>query len=767
MELTLFMGNNGSGNSSKAGPTRRRKITTCRSCTIRRVKCDRQRPECSTCRQRGDKCEYFQQPSKREVHQLSGDSSTSSSISRPVADDSQKSGSDSISKSKRKKTANEDAAASAGTDTGMLAVNPETGVARFATPAFWPHFFPDIQKAQVLRESDPFGVRRSRESSEFVLLREQLLASYLPERATCDSVFEFYCDWILPFSPIIARRDLKALYASFWRQREQQQQQQQQARPQQQAQQQAQQQQPETKQVHPHFFAVVFATLYCGSLALSAKMRYVRGAPRLLDYDPLEAEIAVYLRASESALQICEFAKRPSLISLLAEVCLQTCRPAETDTSATCLISLLIRAAQTMGLHRDPELFKASMSESDMRLRRNIWYNLKYLDLVTAFICGLPPTLKDRANDVAPPKIGDMLDEDAIFMLASLSVQYSICSRNEITEYFERSKSSEERLEAVLNQMKLSSEQHLEHVRKASSLTFSERSEEADIDRLRWLKEYMIYITTTVHEKTKLLLLNYQYRLKCASLNVPQTAPSEDPEAASIWEQSVLSGLRVLKFCNCKTSEMAHPEVIWYETNYPQFHSIITVLKDVCYNPHRKLWVTYDEVLECAGMPRERFVENIDERLESARECMQNSIMLGFNDDSDFSKSQWKKLEDLYAMAQRALESSSEMSRTSASATAGFVSSDARTASESTAASSLSISTPERISSWPAAFGGIAQDGAPEPRYDLANYWNDVETMLASVLDSEDRRTGLIDESPFVGMEQFFADGRYNDSMYT
>lgn len=70
------------------------------------------------------------------------------------------------------------------------------------------------------------------------------------------------------------------------------------------------------------------------------------------------------------------------------------------DSCATA-ISMVIRMAQSMGLHRDPTWFAMSLYEAEQR--RRIWAVVQYLDLHASVIQGLPCIISHFGTDVEPP----------------------------------------------------------------------------------------------------------------------------------------------------------------------------------------------------------------------------------------------------------------------------------------------------------------------------------------------------------------------------
>lgn len=75
-------------------------------------------------------------------------------------------------------------------------------------------------------------------------------------------------------------------------------------------------------------------------------------------------------------------------------------------------MGVLIRVAQSMGLHRDPSWFTVSVYEREER--RRLWATIKYIDAMHAISQGLPLGIRSDENDVKDPL---NLDDDEIMPL--------------------------------------------------------------------------------------------------------------------------------------------------------------------------------------------------------------------------------------------------------------------------------------------------------------------------------------------------------------
>ncbi|KAJ5490747.1 hypothetical protein N7539_002314 [Penicillium diatomitis] len=89
------------------------------------------------------------------------------------------------------------------------------------------------------------------------------------------------------------------------------------------------------------------------------------------------------------------FPRSPSLHGLAAYLIVQTILSKEEEPLKSSLfVSLAMRVAQTMGLHRDPSNFGIEASEAEYR--RRLWWHIMHMDGVVAMSSGLPPLVGDE-----------------------------------------------------------------------------------------------------------------------------------------------------------------------------------------------------------------------------------------------------------------------------------------------------------------------------------------------------------------------------------
>ncbi|OAP64322.1 hypothetical protein AYL99_00294 [Fonsecaea erecta] len=141
------------------------------------------------------------------------------------------------------------------------------------------------------------------------------------------------------------------------------------------------------------FLAVLHAIWYAGSLSISTK--------GLRQWFPHNSRARLSTRFHDQVvfcLLISCFAQNISLYKLAALVLLQSMPIAEEDPLQSSLyLSLVVRLALTMGLHREPTLFGLSVTEEAMR--RRLWWQIIQLDISHVVASGYPSQISEKFCD--------------------------------------------------------------------------------------------------------------------------------------------------------------------------------------------------------------------------------------------------------------------------------------------------------------------------------------------------------------------------------
>jgi hypothetical protein len=145
---------------------------------------------------------------------------------------------------------------------------------------------------------------------------------------------------------------------------------------------------------------------YAGSVSISLKA--------LRKWFPDTSRAALSSRFHDQAvrcLTLTSFPRNASTYSLAALLMLQIIPAKEEEPLTMSLfMSLALRVAQSMGLHREPSLFNITPSKAETR--RRIFWQIFQLDTFVALSSGLPPMMNNDYFDTRPVSdLKDMLHE--------------------------------------------------------------------------------------------------------------------------------------------------------------------------------------------------------------------------------------------------------------------------------------------------------------------------------------------------------------------
>lgn len=140
----------------------------------------------------------------------------------------------------------------------------------------------------------------------------------------------------------------------------------------------------------PSFIPLIYAIWYGGSVTISLKTIHAEFdvETRSTLSGPFHDEVTRWLKKIS-------FPRNASLHGLAAFLLVQTILSKEEEPLTSSLfISLALRLAQTMGLHRDPAQFGIPPCEAETR--RRVWWHIVHMDGVVAMSSGLPPQVSDE-----------------------------------------------------------------------------------------------------------------------------------------------------------------------------------------------------------------------------------------------------------------------------------------------------------------------------------------------------------------------------------
>ncbi|KAJ5779935.1 transcriptional regulator family: Fungal Specific TF [Penicillium paradoxum] len=141
---------------------------------------------------------------------------------------------------------------------------------------------------------------------------------------------------------------------------------------------------------NPSFIPLLYAMWYAGSVTVS-----IRTIKAEFDASSRSTLSTMYSEEVIRWLTKIKFPRSPSLQGLAAYLIVQTIVTKEEEPlTSSIFVSLAMRVAQTMGLHRDPAKFGIEPCEAEYR--RRLWWHIMHMDCVVAMSSGLPPLVSDE-----------------------------------------------------------------------------------------------------------------------------------------------------------------------------------------------------------------------------------------------------------------------------------------------------------------------------------------------------------------------------------
>lgn len=198
------------------------------------------------------------------------------------------------------------------------------------------------------------------------------LLDMLPPKELCDDLYQNFLDVIHPITPLLHIPTFHSQYLRFWQwflswNRDEM---------------------PSGILAEtPSFLPLLFAVLFAGSF----------GQPTpLFNQETSEASFsamtAPLYKLHSHALSLVAFPQSPTIYSLIAYLIAQNLLIREEESLSSCsYISVALRIAQAMGLHRDGSLFKLDPIQAE--IRRRIWWHIIHTDVMTCLSSGLPPLM--------------------------------------------------------------------------------------------------------------------------------------------------------------------------------------------------------------------------------------------------------------------------------------------------------------------------------------------------------------------------------------
>lgn len=144
------------------------------------------------------------------------------------------------------------------------------------------------------------------------------------------------------------------------------------------------------------FAALLIAVVYAGSVCDATA-----GLPEAPSDSSAGQDVSRRLsKLGTAVLRAAAFPKAPTVETLSAYLVLQVSAARE-EEPLTCvaLVGLALRAANMLGLHRDPSHFE-DIDEIEAEVRRRVWWHIVRVDVLLAIAAGLPPLIDLHSWDV-------------------------------------------------------------------------------------------------------------------------------------------------------------------------------------------------------------------------------------------------------------------------------------------------------------------------------------------------------------------------------
>ncbi|KAK7202380.1 hypothetical protein BZA70DRAFT_298021 [Myxozyma melibiosi] len=617
---------------------RPRKSTICKTCATRRVKCDREKP-CGNCKLRGHLCVYpFETAPAASSSSADGPSTAAGAAAPDISASSAPSIDPTIGSSSLPSAVDAD-------------VDISSSAPQQPSSTFWPPFFNDnnidpidsVTAAFAVADLDPTAAR---------LQRARLISQNLPPRSECDSLVTDFFDWVYPICALMSRTRLWEIYHEFW---------------------------TSGDTDNSSNFIIIFAILYGASVSRNSKLKFSAARHgKILPDDPCRVQVARFQAATESALRIVDFQARPTLMGLVAATMFQICRRSQTVADASASVSTLLRIAQTMGLHRDPSMFRSNrISVEDAELRRRVWWHLVYLDGVLSTGNGLPVSVQRSAYDVVFVSYDsdNMLDEDKLLIMLGNCLAYnSHVLAPQFADILGARGFTFEAIKTLGTSLMSVKAFYADTIRKINALTFDTHSPYIIPEKLFHLRELCITIMSLSCEKGFLIAYHVNFELRRRKLGAfgldsgDYTLPLLDtePDANELHRREHFGrvALRSMKLYLRLIKDPFRSCYSWYLASLPQFHAMIVVLRDICAAPARGLVVPEESLLIDANGQSltEPSPDNMnmrgkvtdDERLAVVEEIRQVTEFQRLHEASPYIRVQWVKTLRLLEVARQA-----------------------------------------------------------------------------------------------------------------
>lgn len=134
----------------------------------------------------------------------------------------------------------------------------------------------------------------------------------------------------------------------------------------------------------PTFLALLFAILCCGAITAPPSLWNVTVLHELKRETILEQLKDLH----QKGLRVCQNQRHPTFNTLVASLFGHNCvEPDDEQVESLAFVSIAVRIAQRMGLHRDGTAYGLDAVTSEMR--RRVWWHVVWLDVQASSMNGM------------------------------------------------------------------------------------------------------------------------------------------------------------------------------------------------------------------------------------------------------------------------------------------------------------------------------------------------------------------------------------------
>ena len=158
----------------------------------------------------------------------------------------------------------------------------------------------------------------------------------------------------------------------------------------------------------PTFLCLMFAVLYCGAVATPPSWE-----AKVLHNQKKEILVPLLKSMLSAALKLCQHTRYPTLNTLVASLLGHGCRAEDSEPLEDLIfVSISVRVAQRLGLHREATAFPLDVVTRE--LRRRVWWHIIWLDAQTAIMNGSQTCCGSGEPHYDVKMISEARDEDLL-----------------------------------------------------------------------------------------------------------------------------------------------------------------------------------------------------------------------------------------------------------------------------------------------------------------------------------------------------------------